>query len=189
MLNLFRSPSERHAAERAYLRVIEQARRPGFFAGIGVPDTLDGRFDLICLHAFLYLYRMKRERPRAERLAQAFFDAMFADFDRSLREVGVGDLSVGKHIKRMAQAFYGRVRAYEQGLASADAVLKQALSRNLFRTEAGPPPALSAMAAYMRREAAQLALQSSDELLAGRVVFGDPPPTAAASVLAAQSCP
>ena len=82
MFNLFRSPSERLAAERAYLRVVEQAHRPGFFAGLGVPDTLDGRFDLICLHAFLYLHRLKRERPRATRLAQSFFDAMFGDFDR-----------------------------------------------------------------------------------------------------------
>lgn len=186
MLNLFRSPSEQPAAERAYLRVVEQARRPGFFTEIGVPDTLDGRFDLICLHAFLYLHRMKRERPRAERLAQAFFDTMFADFDRSLREVGVGDLSVGKHIKRMAEAFYGRVRAYEEGLAGEDAVLQRALSRNLFRSDEGPEPALAAMAGYVRREAARLAVQGGDELMAGRVVFGDPPALEATGALAVQ---
>ena len=65
---------------------------------------------------------------------------MFGDFDRSLREMGTGDLSVGRQIKRMAEAFYGRVQAYEEGLAGADPLLKQALSRNLFRREGGPEP-------------------------------------------------
>ncbi|HEX5454943.1 MAG TPA: ubiquinol-cytochrome C chaperone family protein [Stellaceae bacterium] len=183
MFNLFRSPSERAAADRAYLRVVEQARRPGFFAGLGVPDTLDGRFDLICLHAFLYLHRLKRERPRAARLAQSFFDAMFVDFDRSLRELGTGDLSVGRQVKRMAEAFYGRVQAYEEGLAGADPLLKQALSRNLFRREEGPEPVLSALALYVRREAARLAAQDTAELLAGRVVFDEPPSAVGATLL------
>jgi cytochrome b pre-mRNA-processing protein 3 len=185
MFNLFRSSPEHLAAERAYLRVVEQARRPGFFAGLGVPDTLDGRFDLICLHAFLYLHRLKPERPHATRLAQSFFDAMFGDFDRSLRELGTGDLSVGRQIKRMAEAFYGRVHAYEKGLAGGDPELKLALSRNLFRRDEGPEPALSVLASYCRREASRLAEQQPAELLAGRVVFGEPPATAEATVLVA----
>ncbi|MBV9552744.1 MAG: ubiquinol-cytochrome C chaperone, partial [Alphaproteobacteria bacterium] len=101
----------RAAAERAYGSVVEQARRPAFFTALGVPDTLDGRFELICLHAFLYLHRLKGEPPPAPALAQRFFDTMFADFDRSLREIGTSDLSVGRQVKRMAEAFYGRVRA------------------------------------------------------------------------------
>jgi cytochrome b pre-mRNA-processing protein 3 len=137
MITLFRSNSIRDAAERAYGRVVEQARRPGFFIDCGVPDTLDGRFELICLHAFLYLHRLKRERQRAAPLGQRFFDTMFADFDRSLREMGTGDLSVGREIKGMAEAFYGRVAAYEQGLAGDDSVLQPALARNLFGT--APP--------------------------------------------------
>ncbi len=98
-----RRKSIRDAAALAYGRVVEQARQPVFFAGYGVPDTLDGRFELICLHAFLYLHRLKADRPRSAELSQAFFDAMFADLDRALREMGIGDLSVGKHVKRMAQ--------------------------------------------------------------------------------------
>ena len=112
-------------------RVVEQARQPVFFTEYGVPDTLDGRFELICLHAFLYLHRLKAERRTASRLCQGFFDTMFADFDRSLREMGTGDLSVGKQVKRMAQAFYGRIRAYEEGLAGDEAALPAALARNL----------------------------------------------------------
>src|SRR3954464_9479373 len=107
MLTLFRPNLERNAAELAYCRIVEQARRPGFFTDCGVPDTVDGRFELICLHAFLYLHRLKREQQGASALGQRFFDTMFADFDRSLREMGTGDLSVGREIKRMAEAFYG----------------------------------------------------------------------------------
>src|SRR5260370_42296875 len=100
------------AAALAYGRVVEQARQPGFFTAAGVPDTLDGRFELICLHAFLYLHRLRREEKAAAALGRRFCEAMFADFDRSLREMGTGDLSVGREVKHMAQAFYRRVPAY-----------------------------------------------------------------------------
>src|SRR5712671_1001835 len=134
MFTLFRIIPVRKAAELAYGRIVEHAREPGFFTDGGVPDTVDGRFELICLHAFLYLHRLKREQPQSARLGQSFYDLMFADFDRSLREMGVGDLSVGREIKRMAEAFHGRIAAYEAGLAADDAVLLPALARNLFGT-------------------------------------------------------
>ncbi|MBV9965617.1 MAG: ubiquinol-cytochrome C chaperone, partial [Alphaproteobacteria bacterium] len=124
MISLFRRNPLQKAAELAYCRIIEQARQPVFFAEIGVPDTIDGRFELICLHAFLFLHRLKGETARAAELGQRVFDAMFADFDRSLREMGTGDLSVGRQVKRMAQAFYGRIDAYERGLTAGDGVLK-----------------------------------------------------------------
>src|ERR1700694_4931843 len=120
MFTVFRTIPAQKAAELAYGRIVEHARAPGFFVDVGVPDTVDGRFELICLHAFLYLHRLKREQKRAAPLGQCLFDTMFADFDRSLREMGTGDLSVGREIKRMAQAFYGRVAAYESGLAGDD---------------------------------------------------------------------
>src|SRR5438034_256350 len=131
MFSLFRRNPLQHAAELAYRRIVEQARQPGFFNANGVPDTLDGRFELICLHAFLFLHRLKREAPPAERLGQRLFDTMFADFDRSLREMGTGDLIVGREVKRMAQAFFGRIDAYERGLSGGDAVLKPALASSL----------------------------------------------------------
>ena len=175
MFTRFRRDPVREAAELAYRRVVEQARQPGFFIDCGVPDTLDGRFELICLHAFLYLHRLKREQPQAAPLGQRFFDAMFADFDRSLREMGTGDLSVGREINRMAQAFYGRVAAYEQGLTADDAALQAALARNLFGT--APPTAgrIEAMAGYLRGAAARLSRQAAADLLAGRISFGEPP--------------
>jgi len=175
MFAALRSDPVGTAAALAYGRVVEQARRPAFFANCAVPDTVDGRFELICLHAFLYLHRLKRERPGSARLAQRFFDTMFADFDRSLREMGTGDLSVGREVKRMASAFYGRIAAYEAGLAADDAALIAALARNLYGT--APPDAapLRAMAHYARRETASLDRQEAADLIAGRVSFGEAP--------------
>jgi cytochrome b pre-mRNA-processing protein 3 len=167
--------SLRDAADLAYERVVEQARQAVFFIDYGVPDTVDGRFELICVHAFLYLHRLKAERPRASRFCQAFFDRMFTDFDRALREMGTGDLSVGRQVRLMARGFYGRIRAYEEGLAGDDSRLAAALARNLFGTVPGAPAPLGSMARYFRGAAAELRRQSATELLAGRVMFGVPP--------------
>ncbi len=174
MFTLFRGNPPQQAAELAYRQVVEHARQPGFFTDGGVPDTVDGRFELICLHAFLYLRRLREAPTEAAGPGQRFFDTMFADFDRSLREMGVGDLGVGREIRRMAEAFYGRVAAYERGLAAEDGVLQAALARNLFGTAPTTPAQLAAMARYMRREAAQLSRQPIRDLLAGKVAFGGP---------------
>ena len=182
MFMLFKPDPERSAAEFAYRRIVEQARRPGFFLSGGVPDTVDGRFELICLHAFLYLHRLKGEQPRSARFGRYFVAAMFADFDRSLREMGTGDLSVGREVKRMAEGFYGRFAAYEAGLAADDAVLRPALARNLCGTAAPDRAQLAAMALYVRAQAAALRRQPTDALLAGRIAFDDPSAAAAPPV-------
>ena len=111
------------ASHALYNRVVEQARRPAFYTTCGVPDTLDGRFDMIVLHAFLLFHRLKLDHPRSADLSQSVFDLMFADMDRSLREMGAGDLGVGKKVKTMVRACYGRIAAYEAGLADDDASL------------------------------------------------------------------
>jgi cytochrome b pre-mRNA-processing protein 3 len=170
----FRQNPIRAAAERAYDTIVEAARRPEFFMVLGVPDTLDGRFELICLHAFLYLRRLKSLETPAGELGQHFVDHMFADFDRSLREIGVGDLSVGRQVNRMAEAFYGRLRAYEDGLAADDESLSAALARNLYGTAPAAPEQLSRMAAYLRREATEPSPQPPASLLAGWVAFRAP---------------
>jgi cytochrome b pre-mRNA-processing protein 3 len=169
-----RRKSIRDAAERAYRRVVEHARQPIFFADCGVPDTVDGRFELICLHAFLYLHRLKSERPRSVAVSQAFFDAMFTDMDRGLREMGTGDLSVGRHVKRMAQGFYGRIRAYQEGLERGDPALGAALARNLFGTVRQSVGTIDTMENYVRCAAQLLAQQSAAELLSGGVRFPRP---------------
>jgi cytochrome b pre-mRNA-processing protein 3 len=174
--SLFRRNHLYDASLLLYGTLVEQARRPAFFAALGVPDTLDGRFELIALHEFLVLNRLKAERVRTEKLAQALFDIMFSDMDRALREMGVGDLGVGKHVKRMAKAFYGRVVSYERGLAAGGAELREALQRNLYGTAAAQELELGVLADYVARAAAGLAAQSIDDMLAGRVSF--PPPEA-----------
>ncbi|HEY1794984.1 MAG TPA: ubiquinol-cytochrome C chaperone family protein [Stellaceae bacterium] len=172
---LFRRNPLREAATRAYGSIVEHARRPVFFTDFDVPDTVDGRFELICLHAFLYLHRLKSEGDPGASLGQFFFDLMFADFDRSLREMGTGDLSVGREVQKMAQAFYGRIHAYEDALdMPGDAGLHAALRRNLFGTAAPSDAGLAAMAAYLRDEAVQLGRQDPAALLAGSVTFGVP---------------
>ena len=164
----------REVADLAYRCVVEQARQAVFFTDYGVPDTLDGRFELICLHAFLYLHRLKGDRPQASRFCQSLFDRMFGDFDRSLREMGVGDLSVGTQMKRMARAFYGRILSYEAGLAGDDPVLAAALARNIFGTISAPESVVGAMAAYVRGAVSELRSQRGDDLLAGNVSFATP---------------
>jgi cytochrome b pre-mRNA-processing protein 3 len=171
MISFGRRKFIRDAAELAYQRVVEQARHTVFYTQYGVPDTLDGRFELICLHAFLYLHRLKSEYPQAHALAQAFFDTMFGDLDRALREMGTGDLRVGKEVKRMAQGFYGRARAYEKGIATDDSALGTALARNLFGTVGSSPAQIDAVAAYIRVAAEVLGRQAAADLLAGRVRF------------------
>src|SRR3954469_2720791 len=171
MFMLFKPNPERTAAELAYRRIVEQARQPGFFLNGGVPDTIDGRFELICLHAFLYLHRLKGEQSRSARFGRRFVAAMFADFDRSLREMGTGDLSVGREVKRMAEGFYGRFATYEEGLAADDTELRAALARNLFGTATPDPAKLAAMAAYMRGQAVALRCQETGTLLAGEIAF------------------
>lgn len=161
----------RAAASALYRAVVRQARQAAFYDAGGVPDTLDGRFELIALHAFLVLRRLKAERPRTRNLAQALFDEMFADMDRSLREMGAGDLGVGRRVKAMAAAFYGRVAAYERGLAEGDETLQAALARNLFGTVAAERPKLAAMGGYLKAQVALLDRQPIDRLAAGEVRF------------------
>jgi cytochrome b pre-mRNA-processing protein 3 len=176
LASLFRRNRHRDAALSLYSAIVAQARAPVFFTGFGVPDTFDGRFELIALHAFLVLNRLKAERPRTAELAQDLFDVMFADFDRGLREMGVGDLGVGRHVKTMAQAFYGRIGAYEAGLAADDpASLAEALRRNLYGTVSAADGDVAGIAQYMRRCAADVATQPIARLIEGIVAFAAPP--------------
>jgi cytochrome b pre-mRNA-processing protein 3 len=163
-------------ARGVYEGIVDQARQPAFYADCAVPDSIDGRFELVALHAFLVLRRLNRGGGRAADLAQALVDILIQDMDRSLREMGVGDLGVGRRVKAMARGFYGRIAAYEAGLDGPDDRLRAALTRNLYGTVSpAPDAAVAAMAAYMRQEAAGLDGQDLATLLAGRVAFGAPP--------------
>jgi cytochrome b pre-mRNA-processing protein 3 len=171
-----RSAGEARAATALYASILDRAREPHFFASLGVPDTVDGRFETLALHAFLVLLRLKSEPSEAATgLSRALLEAFFADMDRSLREMGAADLGVGRRVKAMAQALFGRIGAYEKALAEAgDAALEAALRRNLYGTIDMPRLAdLATLARYVRRQHAALAAQPFSELRAGRVEFMD----------------
>lgn len=165
---------QQQPTELLYLEIVRQARLPAFYARFGVPDTLDGRFDMIVLHVVLTLLRLKAEGGDGEALGQALFDMLFADMDRSLREMGVGDLSVGKRVKQMGKAVYGRLAAYDAALAAGDAELEAAIARNLYGTVTPEPAHVAAMARYMRAGQTILQAQPLAGLAAGRVAFPAP---------------
>lgn len=171
-----RESAEREAAARLYAIAVERARDPIFYTRFGVPDSVDGRFEMIALHVWLVLRRLKaataQPSPRAQALSQALFDEMFEDMDQNLREMGAGDLGVGRRVKVMAKAFYGRMDAYDDGLAEAgDAVLHEALTRNLYGTVDPDPAHLDMMSGYLRQQADRTAGLTEESLLAGSLEY------------------
>lgn len=163
------------AADGLYREIVRQSRVVVFFTDYLVPDTPDGRFDLIALHAGLVLRRLRDEPQRTARLSQALFDRMFIDMDESLREMGVGDLSVGRYVKGLARNFYGRLKAYGDALDAGDAAMIQsALARNLYRQTEPSAAVLAAAAGYLQATAGQLRAWPIDELMAGNFAFEAP---------------
>lgn len=160
--------------EALYAALVHKARDPKFYAVLGVPDTVDGRFDMVVIHAMLVMRRLREIPAEIHATGLRLFDLMFTDMDRSLREMGVGDMSVGKHVKRMAKAFYGRAAAYEEGMDGGAAQLEKALLDNLYRHGPPPPQALAEIAAYLHRASAHLAQQQAADIVAGRIDFSVP---------------
>lgn len=182
LLAMFRRKPLERPGFALYTAAVAAARDPWFFGeAVGVPDTLDGRFDLVGLHAGVLIRRLHQDPdPRGAEAAQAVFDAMFADMDMSLREMGVGDMSVGKRVKRMWEAFHGRARAYEAALDAGDrAALESALARNVLRAGPEATPAAAVLADHAERVAAALAAQPLAALLRGEVSFPPVPGEAA----------
>jgi cytochrome b pre-mRNA-processing protein 3 len=158
-----------------YNAIVEQSRRPEFYESFDVPDTLDGRFDLIVLHAGLYLPRLKGIRTEGKALAQAAFDQMFANLEINLRELGVGDMGVPRKVKSMLQAFYGRAAAYDTALKDGDvSALRAALQRNVYRGAAVAQPKLDALATYVRAAAEALKAADDTEIVAGTFAWPAP---------------
>jgi cytochrome b pre-mRNA-processing protein 3 len=172
--SIFRPAATSRRAEALYGRAVGRARDPGFYAVLGVPDSVDGRFEMISLHVWLLLRRLKAG-PGAQGLAQAVFDAMFDDMDRGLREMGAGDLGVGRRIKAMATAFYGRIAAYDRGLAAGGRVLEDTLIRNVWRGAAPEGARPAVLAAYLRRADAHLRDLTPAALLEAEVPCGPAP--------------
>jgi cytochrome b pre-mRNA-processing protein 3 len=148
-----------------YEKIVKYARRERFYRDLGVPDTVDGRFEMIVLHLFLVLDRLKQEGQPYEDLQQRLTDAFFKDMDRSLREMGAGDLSVGKKVRKMAEACYGRFKAYKDAMAEGEASLQQALARNVYADTT--PDNAAGLAKWMMSARNALQLQPTKTVAAG----------------------
>jgi cytochrome b pre-mRNA-processing protein 3 len=143
-------------AAAVYARTAEQARAQALFETCGIPDTLDGRFDALALHAALVIDRLRRE-PDGDALAQAFFDVMFRHLDLTLREIGVQDLGVGRRIKVMAEGLHGRALAYRAALAGGPTPLRDVLRRNAYGGTSPKDSEVACLEAHIRKYAAWLA--------------------------------
>jgi len=169
--SLFGNTDSRRSGEALYFAAVAQARQPVFYSELSVPDTVDGRFDMIATHVFLILHRLKDGGEDTREISQALFDAMFGDMDRGLREMGAGDLGVGRRVKVMAQAFMGRVAAYEVSLNTSDGSLASAVLRNIFRGQEDNREAANSIARYMDAQSSALKSHPIEELLEGRIDF------------------
>jgi cytochrome b pre-mRNA-processing protein 3 len=158
------------AGFQLYGAAVAAARDPYLYTTLGVADTLDGRFDAIGLHVYLLIRRVSADSEPGPALAQAIFDAMFLDMDINLREMGVGDMSVGKRNRAMWEAFHGRSAAYAAAWDDS-AALQAALARNLWRGVDPPAGSAAAFVRLARAQARRLAEQRLDAMLRGEVGF------------------
>ena len=148
---------QQNPAETLYYQLLKLSRQPDFFTRGGVPDSFDGRFDMLCLINVLVMRRLRQLEGGAE-LSQQLFDALFADMDLTLREMGLGDLGVGKRVRTMSEAFMGRLKAYDSALQDTDStLLREVLQRNLYRGQPDRPETVTVMAGLVRHLDQQLA--------------------------------
>jgi len=162
------------AGERLYATAAVQARAPAFYLGMGAPDTVEGRFEIYTLHVALVLRRLKGQGPQAAETAQGCFDAYVKSLDHALREMGVGDLSVGKKMRKLGEAFYGRVKNYDEAFAALPdtAPLDAIIRRTVLMGEAGSDPA--PLVAYAAAALASLDAQPLETFLQGDASWPTP---------------
>lgn len=170
LFSLFQNKDQAYAV---YGKLVGQARNPVFYQGLGVADDIDGRFDMILLHLFIVDRRFEKEGKVAEKIRRQMQEALISDMDRSLREMGVGDMSVGKEVKKMGAAWFGRVKAYTNAI-KADAPkpdLAAAIAKNLYK--GAETPYADRMADYTLEALQKLASYTFEEMVASKFEFPD----------------
>ena len=181
ILPAFRRSVHDNKIHALYGMIVAQSRLGVFYTAYGVPDTVQGRFELLVLHVVLVLRRLGREpqsagAPWGRRVSpgQLLFDAFCRDLDANLREMGVGDMGVPRRMRGFGEAFYGRQAAYQAALDGNDpSALENALARNIFELES-MEPRVSRLADYARAASAQLQEAKGSTLVSGEAVFPDP---------------
>jgi len=173
ILPLFRRPGR--TIDALYGAIVAQARSAYFYAEMGVPDTVSGRFDMVLLHVVLVLRRLREGEAGERALAPGLFDAFCRDMDHNLREMGISDQGLPRHMQRVGEAFYGRAQAYEAALGTAadEGALADALARNVY-PETADGLCAAALARYVRSVAEVLGTQPIAALAAGVISFPEP---------------
>lgn len=162
---IFKPRPARVAGQALYEAATIQARQPAFYERLGAPDTVEGRFELYSLHVVLLLNRLKGED--AGDASQALFDTYVSALDNTLREMGVGDLTVPKKMRKLGQAFYGRAKAYDSILPDRDrAELTALLERTVY--DEAPSDGRERMADYVLASVDSLAAQPLQAILEGQ---------------------
>jgi cytochrome b pre-mRNA-processing protein 3 len=183
ILPLFRRNRTADSIDRLYGAIVTQARFRAFYAEYGVPDTVEGRLEMVILHAVLLLHRVSGEDEALRGLGQAVFDRFCQDMDDNLREMGVGDLAVPKQMQRIAGAFYGRARAYQAALTVPDPdALVNALRRNIYADEPAAELSAQRLETYVRNAVHHLRRQDRAALSTGRLNYPEPPAAAGPAI-------
>jgi cytochrome b pre-mRNA-processing protein 3 len=171
---LFRRTPREGSIAPLYGTIVAQARGADFYQNYGVPDTVNGRLELLMLHVVLVLHRLESEPEPIRALGQGLFDHFCRDMDASMREMGVGDLAVPRKMRWIGEAFYGRQAAYRAALAVPDAAaLVSALARNVYEGNA-PRGCAERLATYVRQAVSRLAGQDGARLARAEIAFPDP---------------
>ena len=157
--------------DRLHSEIVGAVRRPAFYLDYAVPDTFEGRFELLALHAGLVLRRFNAAAAPGPAVAQDLVDAVFGHLDADLREAGVGDITVPKRMKRLCEAFLGRSASYDAALKVGHGALAEALARNVFAGRGGE---VDRMARYAASAAAALDAAALEDCLSGPLPFPDP---------------
>lgn len=178
MLNFFnRKRKIKDLSHVMFTHIVEQARTPLFYSEWKVADTLDGRFDLIILHVALVVHRLEQitENAEAGLMIRYLQEVLFDNMDMSLREIGVGDMSVGKKVKVMAEAFYGRKLAYKTALLSDDPQddMRAAVVKNVYRDVVPEEEGATSLTSYILRQSSYFGELADEDLLAGQISFAD----------------
>jgi cytochrome b pre-mRNA-processing protein 3 len=166
------SPASRGSIGAIYGAIVAQARTPAFYASMGVPDTVNGRLDMVILHVWLTLRRLK-QLGQSDGLGQELIDHFCSDMDDNLRELGTSDLKVPKKLMEYSEAFYGRARAYDQALEpKGPEPLASALNRNIYSGQ--DAASASRLADYVMTAEAGLAAIDLDRITSGELRFPAP---------------
>ncbi len=176
IFGLFRNRKHNQAiVNRQYEALTAASRQPVFFLDYGMPDTVMGRFEMLCVVMILFFRRTSRSPVSGQQLAQEIVDAFFQDLDHSIRELGIGDVGVPKRMKKFAGMFYGRLESYAKALDAGDeAALSEALARNIHPT-APDAQDMRALASYMIEAERKLAAVPEETIATGALTLPVPP--------------